>query len=90
MTRRSARTDGNQGEIVAALRAAGALVLSLHRVGQGCPDLLAARGGTVFLLEVKEAHGALTDDQRAFIAAGWPVQVVRTPEDALRAIGALE
>lgn len=34
------RTDGNQAEIVRALRSAGATVQTLHTVGKGCPDLV--------------------------------------------------
>ena len=47
------RVDGNQREIVAALRAAGCTVQHLHEVGHGCPDLLVGRGGENFLIEVK-------------------------------------
>ncbi len=52
--RQAARTDANQTEIVAALRAIGASVEPLHRVGGGCPDLLVGFRQTTLLLEVKD------------------------------------
>lgn len=53
--RRRARIDGNHPEVVKALRAAGYAVLSLAAVGNLVPDLLVARGGKMWLLEVKRA-----------------------------------
>ena len=52
--RRAARVDDNHTEIVHAFRAAGCSVLSLHRVGSGCPDLLIARNGRSALVEIKD------------------------------------
>lgn len=48
------RVDGNQREIVAALREAGATVQCMHQMGKGCPDLLCAINGQVFLIEIKD------------------------------------
>lgn len=75
--RRAAKVDKNQTEIVAALRAAGASVVPLHAVGNGCPDLLVGYGGKNLLIEVKDETGravnkgrdlskALTKDQHKF------------------------
>lgn len=50
----TAKADANQPEIVKALRKAGASVQHLHSVGAGCPDLLCAIDGRVFLIEVKD------------------------------------
>lgn len=88
--RRAAKVDVNQAEIVAALRGVGASVLPLHRVGHGCPDLLAAYRSTLYLLEVKSGpKEPLTDDEAAFVAS-WqgPVAVVTSTDDALKVIGA--
>lgn len=83
----SAKSDSNQREIVAALRAVGALVLSLHRVGGGCPDLLVYFAGRLFLFEVKNGkHWKLTTAQKTFHGI-WPVHVVTTKGQALRVIG---
>lgn len=80
------RTDSNQAEIVRALRQVGALVLSLHAMGHGCPDLLVCYRGRLVLLEVKVRKGTLTPDQIAFHAI-WPVVVVRSVAEALTVLG---
>ena len=94
MTTHISKVDANQGDIVAALRKVGCEVLSLAAVGKGCPDLLVFYGGIgyrahdshLFLLEVKSAKGKLTPDQVEF-HRDWPVIIVRTQEEALRAVG---
>lgn len=87
--RQAARVDQNQADIVEALRTAGALVLPLHTVGHGCPDALCQFRGALYLLEIKATTGSLTGEQEAFQQIGWSVAVVRTPEEALAAIGAI-
>lgn len=94
--RRAAKVDDNQAEIVNALWRAGATVQSLAAVGNGVPDLLIGFRGRLSLLEVKDGDKApsrrrLTPDQ-----ANWhdvwkdtPLHVVETPEQALRAVGAM-
>jgi len=83
------RVDANQGEIVKALRKCGCRVQSLAMVGKGCPDLLVAWVGKLFLLEVKSNTGKLTPDQEAWHDE-WcgMVDVVCSVADALKAIGA--
>ena len=87
----AAKTDANQQEIVDVLRQAGASVLVLSRVGQGCADLAAGIRGETFFLEVKTDKGKLTEDEQKFMDE-WRghYAIVRTPEEALRAIGVLE
>lgn len=88
--RRAAKVDASQEAIVAALRAAGASVQSLAQIGQGCPDLLAARAGQMWLLEVKTGKAKPNDLQaRWHIAWNAPVHVVRSEDDALRVVGAV-
>lgn len=93
--RRAAKVDANQDQIVSALRAAGAIVQSLAAIGKGCPDLLCAFRGNLFLLEVKDGNKVpsaqkLTDAQAKWHQAwGALVEVVNSPEAALRAIGAV-
>ena len=99
----AARTDANQQEIVDALRAAGASVECLHRVGHGVTDLLVGfydhRVGLFngyemdgiyrnMLMEVKTASGKLTPDQVKWHAE-WKGQkaIVRSVEEALALIG---
>ena len=55
--RRKARVDKAQAMITRALRLAGCSVQDLSGVGGGCPDLLAARNGRMWLSEVKNPAG---------------------------------
>ena len=86
----AAKVDANQAEIVDALRQVGASVLVLSRVGQGCADLAAGIRGETFFLEVKTDKGKLTPAEREFMDE-WRghYAIVRTPEEALRAIGVM-
>lgn len=54
MTRRAAKVDRNQREIVDALRKVGATVHPLHTVGAGCPDILIGYRGRNLLAEIKD------------------------------------
>lgn len=93
MTRR--RTDRNQAEIMAGLRAAGVHVTDTSMVGGGFPDLVCGFGGVrTVLLEIKDplqppSKRQLTPHQREWHAAwcGGPVAVVTDLEGALRACG---
>lgn len=78
LVRRRAKVDTNHAEVVAGFRRLGYLVLSLAAHGDGVPDLLVYRRDVGFrLIEVKRDDKAtLTEDQQAFIAKGWPVEVV--------------
>ncbi len=88
--RYAARTDSTQAAIVEALRKAGCSVLLLHRVGQGCPDVLAGKDNRNVLIEVKSERGTLTPAEVAWLR-DWRGQaaVCYTVDDALRAIGAM-
>jgi hypothetical protein len=90
--RRRARIDANQPLIVKALREAGASVLSLSPMGNGCPDLLVAFHGRNILMEIKDpckvaSQRKLTSDETDFHKS-WqgPVFVVETAAEALRLI----
>lgn len=94
--RRAAHVDRNQAEIVEALRQVGATVQHLHGVGHGCPDLVAGFRGRNFLLEVKPAWDRdkrlleLNErEERWHLSWRGQATVVRTAEEALRAIGAV-
>ena len=89
--RRRPRKDKNHGTIVDALRAFGVSVADTSALGDGIPDLLAGFKGRNFWLEVKDGDGSLTPDQLDFVARwrGEEVRVVRTVDDALRAVGVL-
>ena len=85
------RIDSTHNAIVCALRDMGASVTSLAAVGLGVPDLVVGWRHQNFLLEVKSEKGQLNLYQKAFHRM-WngQVAVVRTPDDALRAIGAIK
>jgi Holliday junction resolvase len=84
---RAAKVDLNQAEIVAAFRKLGCCVMHMHTLGKGVPDILVARRGRLWLVEVKGAKGKLTPDQEEFHAA-WPVHIVRSVDDAIKLMGA--
>lgn len=79
------RLDANHREIRAALEKVGATVITA-----GPADLLAGFRGATFILEIKTSRGALNAHQQHF-QAWWKGQfaVVRTVDDALKAIGAI-
>lgn len=86
------RVDRNQPEIVAALRAHGASVQTLHEVGKGCPDLVVGLCGVNLLMEVKDwqqrpSARRLTEDEMTWHGA-WRgrVLVVQTIDEALEAL----
>jgi hypothetical protein len=86
--RRAARVDLVQAEIVACLRAAGCTVWSLAREGQGVPDILCGRAGQNYLLEAKSRAGKLTKCELEWhLTWRGSVVVVRSVDDALRAVG---
>jgi Holliday junction resolvase len=74
------RRDGTEAEIVAALRQVGATVFQLS--GAGVPDLLVGFRHRWHVLEVKSKRGKPT-----VLQSQHPVPIVRTPEEAFKAIG---
>lgn len=88
----AAKRDSNERPIIAALQLAGWSVFQVSATG--FPDLLCARRGEVRLLEVKTAKGKLEPAQvklhQRMEAAGLKVHVVRTPDEALAAVGAVK
>lgn len=74
------RRDANEKAIVEALEALGAQVWRIS--GFGLPDLLCARQGRFYALEIKTAKGAKTKAQ-----ADIPWPIVRSVAEALEALG---
>lgn len=80
------KRDFNEADIVSALNRCGRHCLRLDAF-----DLLVLNPNrTVVMLEIKTKAGKLTVLQQAMIAQGWPLKVVRTPDEALRAVGAIK
>lgn len=70
---------------------------SLGAVGDGCPDLLVGYRGATHLLEVKEKSRKPSEKRLGLTQALWhaywrggQLVVVHSPEEALRAIGAIK
>lgn len=84
------KVDANQGDIVEALRKAGASVQPIHVIGQGCPDLLIGYQGRNYLMEVKAQGCKLTPDERDWRVT-WRGQVdtAHDADEALYIIDAL-
>lgn len=87
--RRAARTDGNQTEIVSALRAIGASVSPTHTIGSGFPDLVVGFRKRSVLFEVKDPKQPpnkrkLTDDEAIWFG-NWKGEayVIETAEQAI-------
>jgi hypothetical protein len=87
--RRAARVDGNQSEIVAALRAVGASVTPTHTIGGGFPDLVVGFRKRSILLEVKDpkqppSKRKLTDDEAVWFG-NWrgEAYVIETADEAI-------
>ena len=92
MRRYAARTDKNQQEIMDAYRDVGAWVYYIDRPF----DLLVGFRGRLYLVEVKNPKGKdkIGEEQHTEMGklknlANVEVHVVRSVEDALRAIGAM-
>ena len=94
----NARVDDNQSKIVGELRQVGCRVLSLAKMGKGCPDLLCAWQGRNYLFEVKNpdkppSARKLTPDEQEFFNTWKPqgqVDIIYTADDALRIMGIIE
>jgi len=86
----AAKVDANQAAIVKALRQVGVSVQSLATIGKGCPDILAAKGDKVWMIEIKGPKGKLTPDQVEWIGK-WKgrVDIIRTVDEALVLVGVL-
>jgi Holliday junction resolvase len=81
------KVDRTHGEILAGLRKAGIVAYSIAPVGEGLPDIIAARAGQTWLLEVKVGRAKLTADEERF-KVSWPGRyaMVRTVQEALAVV----
>lgn len=90
MTHKHGRTDANQIEIVAALRAAGAVVTILSDAGNGIPDTLSSFRDKWYLAEIKMPGKKLTKCERDWMAEQQAaVHILYTTEDALKMLGVI-
>jgi hypothetical protein len=82
LNRYAKKRDENEPEIIEALEQAGCLVEQMDKF-----DLLVQRGESIYALEVKMPQGKLTALQADLLAAGWRIRIVRSPQEALEAVG---
>ena len=88
-----ARIDSNHKEIVAALREAGATVVSLASMKHGCPDLMVGYANETVLMEIKkDSKAKFTPDQIEFMGKwkGGAISRVDSVDAALRALGIMQ
>jgi Holliday junction resolvase len=87
------RVDANHWDVFSALKRLGWCVVSTAELGGGFPDLVAARGGVLKLIEVKDGKKkpsarkltpSEADFHRLFAAAGCPVVIVESLEDVVK------
>jgi hypothetical protein len=84
------RVDGNQKAIMDALRKVGCKVRSTAEIGEGFPDLLVrppGRMASLIQMETKMPKGKLEPDQVKYLTEFPETLIVRSVEDALRAVG---
>ena len=87
MSKYARKVDNNQSEIIDVLTFAGCNVTDMSAAGNGFTDLFVTRAGVHYILEIKGRYGKLTRLQKLFHAKHQPVHTVRTPEEALKAVG---
>lgn len=87
---RAKRVDGNQPEIVDALREADCIVDITSGQGDGFPDLVVwrRRDGRVFTVEVKMPDGRLTQAETRYVVSHvvGSHRIFTTAEDAVKGI----
>ena len=90
--RKRGKVDGNQGDIVKALRDIGCSVAITSSLGGGFPDLVVGRDQRNYLMEVKDgslsaSRKKLTKEERKFLN-GWRghIVIVENVEEALTVI----
>lgn len=87
--RRALNQDSTQPEVVRVLRSVGVSVMRINSPEPGCWDLLCGFRGRDFKLEVKGPDTPLSPEQELLHRTwcGAPTYVVRSPEEALAALG---
>lgn len=85
----NAKRDANEPEIVRAFTDLGCLVYRLDRPVDLLVYVFQSVGARVHLIEVKTEKGDLNANQQAFRAAGWPVRVIRSVDEAIAFVKSL-
>jgi len=85
LKRHATRRDQTEPAILRALAQVGADYIRLDAF-----DVLVWFRGALTMLDCKSAKGRRTRNQQVLVDRGWPLRFAKTPEEALRAIGALK
>ena len=85
LKRFATRRDSVEPSIIKALRRVGADCILLDTW-----DVLILFRGQLFMLDCKSHRGRITASQQDLIDRGWPLKFAKTPEDALKVIGAVK
>lgn len=89
LRRYNAKRDANEGEVVRAFTDMNCLVFRLDQPVDLLIYVWKSLSDRLHLVEVKTAKGALNDKQQAFKAAGWPVHVIRSADEAIALVKSL-
>lgn len=84
LNRYNTKRDATEPAILKALANVGADYLVLKTF-----DVLVLYRGELKMLDCKSHRGRLTESQKDLVKRGWPLRFAKTPEEALRAIGAI-
>lgn len=85
LKRFATRRDATEPAILRALAKVGADYVLLDAF-----DVLVLFRGRLTMLDCKTAKGRPTRNQQVLVQRGWPLRFVKTEEEALQAIGAME
>ena len=85
----NAKRDANESEIVEAFKTLGCLVTRLDQPVDLLIYCFQSIGQRLHLVEVKTPKGDLNAKQNAFMAAGWPVHVIRSVDEAIALVKSL-
>lgn len=83
--RYATKRDSTESAILRALGAVGAKFILLDAF-----DVLVLFRGHLTMLDCKSPKGRPTRNQEVMVQEGWPLVYVKTPDEALRAIGAIQ
>lgn len=82
----NARRDQNEPAIVRVFQDMGCLVFRLDRPFDLLVYVFKSMSDRLLLVEVKTKTGILTDAQREYVDAGWPVHVIRSEDEAINLV----
>lgn len=85
----NAKRDASEPEVVRAFTDLGCLVFRLDRPVDLLVYVFKSLQDRLHLVEVKTEKADLNDKQKAFRAAGWPVHVIRSGEEAIALVKSL-